>query len=208
MLTFSEETYDNGIQVHLLRFKDFEVKNYLDELCEKELLALECLKHSQRKMEFVATRILRNQLFGKKHISYNNLGAPAIENENYISISHTKNIVGIACCEKFQIGLDIEPIRPKVLRVKHKFLSQQEKEQLDINSEEEMTKVWSGKEAMYKIAGRKKIIFAQQLRLLKKSENDWRGAFHFPERRATSQLHISRQDHLIISINTSKLESF
>jgi 4'-phosphopantetheinyl transferase EntD len=148
---------------------------------------------------------LRHQLFGFSHIHYNEHGAPFIENEGFISISHAPGIVGLAISRDFQIGLDIEPLRPKALLLKDKFLSDDERTHFDIHSELEMTKVWSAKEALYKLAGRKQIIFKTDLLLKKQSSSIWEGRIINPDAHLKVELNIFVQDGCVITVNDSPI---
>ena len=116
----------NDTTIYTLSFSDFEPLNYLEHLTSQEIERFEAFSHEQRKREFVATRILRHSIFGFKHIHYNAVGAPYIEDEGFISISHAKNLVGIAINSFYQIGLDLELIQDKAFRVQSKFLNESE----------------------------------------------------------------------------------
>ena len=100
----------NCIFIHLLSFEEFDPITYLDQLTDQEKDRFFSFGHDKRRREFAATRILRHRVFGFKHIHYDQFGAPYIEDEGYISISHAHGIVGIALCKDFSIGLDLESI--------------------------------------------------------------------------------------------------
>ena len=134
------------------------------------------------------------------------VGAPFIKGEGFISISHSKNIVGIAGCNEFKVGLDIEPINDKISKIKHKFLSLDEIEKLDCDSTTELTKVWSGKESLYKVSGTKGINFRTELSLIKNEEEKWEGFFINDVHSMRTELSIFEVDKRIISINTCVCE--
>ncbi len=206
-MIFQRKEFNFGsVDVHLMEFSDFETTDYLDQLTDIEKERCFSFSNIQRKREFVATRMLRHELFGFQHIHYDKVGAPFIENEGYISISHSKNIVGIALCREYKIGLDIEPINEKISNIKHKFLSVDEIEKLDCESITELTKVWSGKESLYKISGTKGINFRTELSLIKHSEENWEGSFINEEYQMRTELSIFELDKRIISINTKICE--
>lgn len=201
---FHTETIKYGpVEVHLLYYEKFEMEQHLHNLLPKEHLRTKQFGHELRKREYVATRVLRTMIFGNEPILYSPIGAPYIEEEGFISISHAHQVVGLAFCKDFPIGLDLEPIRSKVLRVSSKFLSENEKKELDTENVTEMIKVWSGKEALYKLAGRKGIIFAKELLLKKKNELLWEGEINFPDLRKHVELTIDKRHDFVISINAS-----
>lgn len=198
------ETINYGpVTLYLLYYDDFFVEHHFNDLLPEELKILDLLKHPSRKREFVATRVLRTLHFGKTPILYSKIGAPSIEKEGFISISHNNLVTGIAYCNSFQVGLDIEPIHEKVMRVKHKFLGKNETELTDTSSIEEMIKIWSGKEALYKLAARKKIIFSDNLFLTPVNKRNWKGEIIFPNSNKEVELTIDRKDDFVISINAS-----
>lgn len=196
-----EKITENEVSIHLMYYQEFDIEDYLYQLLPKEIKRLAEFANIKRKREFVATRILRSSLFGKSEIKYSDIGAPFIEEEGYISISHASNVVGIAFSKIHAVGLDLEPIREKIHRVKHKFLNSNESKQLDINSTHEMIKVWSAKETLYKLAKRKKIIFATELLLQKIDEVSWIGTIDNFDHRREVLLTILTQKDFVISFN-------
>lgn len=189
------------VEIHLIHFDPFDPMIYLDQLTESEQERFFTFHHINRKCEFVATRILRHRLFGFQHIHYDEHGAPYIEDEGFISISHGRNIVGLAVSKKFKVGLDIEIIKDKALKLRSKFLSESESENLDTESIVEMAKVWSIKEVLYKLAGRKKIIFKKELLIKKKSEDLWLGTIINPNEKIYAEINSFVHNDIIISVN-------
>ncbi len=206
MTPFNQDSIQlkNGI-IHLLRFEPFNPLDFIQHLTPEETERFFSFKHLNRQQEFVATRFLRHQLFGFSHIHYNEHGAPFIEDEGFISISHAPGIVGLAKCRDFQIGLDIEPLRPKALLLKDKFLSEDEKKEFDTEDELEMTKVWSAKETLYKLAGRKQIIFKTDLLLTKRTDAHWVGRIINPNEHLKVDLNIFVNDDCVITVNDSPI---
>lgn len=181
------------------------MEEHYHNLMGAEYERLKTLSHPARKREYVATRVLRTMVFGNENILYNDVGAPFIEGEGFISISHAPHVVGLAFCKQFQVGLDLEPIREKALIVKDKFLSSDESRLLKTNSALEMTKVWSGKEALYKLAGRKGIIFSENLHLIKRKEEEWEGKIQFVDRVKFVPMHIVKVNDFILSVNSNRV---
>lgn len=207
-MQFKQETLQiESVSIHLLYYDTFDPGNYLDHLTEQEKERYFSFTHIKRKMEFVATRFLRHRLFGFTHIHYNEVGAPYIENEGYISISHAKGVVGIAFSKEFTVGLDLEKIDTRMVKLSPKFLSKLESETLDTSSPVEMTKVWSGKEALYKIAGRKGIIFSTELHLSPLGENLWSGRIYHGKIAVHTEISIFTIEDLVVSVNTNALRS-
>jgi phosphopantetheinyl transferase len=72
----------------------------------------------------------------------------------HFSFSHCKGYAACAVCDKSPIGIDIELMHPRILKVAHKFLNDKEKDLLVGLTEEatlhQLAFFWAAKEAMYK----------------------------------------------------------
>lgn len=190
-----------------MKYGDFVPEDYLAHLTAEETDRFHSFSHIKRQREFIATRILRHNIFGFKHIHYNPVGAPYIKGEGFISISHARNLVGIAFNKEFQTGLDLELIQDKAFRLKSKFLNEKENGLLETESKLEMTKCWSAKETLYKLAGRKEIDFRRHLHLEKSGEFSWKGKIINPSETLCVDLHIFEYEDYIISFNSSAIVS-
>ena len=113
----------NETEIHLLKYDEFSPTEYLDKLTPEEIARLSSFKSASRKREFVAVRILRDYLLGLEPIHYNAVGAPYIDKEVFISISHSKNTVGFALNKEYSIGLDLEYPQEKILKIQSKFIT-------------------------------------------------------------------------------------
>jgi 4'-phosphopantetheinyl transferase EntD len=208
MTHFKRQTlHFKNCDVHLIFFDFFDFNSFNSILTEKERLRFDNFRHSQRKKEFIATRILKNELFGDKEIKYSESGAPYIENESFISISHTKNCAAIASCKDFAIGLDLELIQTKAQKVQQRFISKQESTFLDITDDLAMSRAWSCKEALYKLAGRRQILFKEHLKLLHFEKQMWNAEIINPNQKLFVKLISHLENDLIITINTEKIET-
>lgn len=196
----------NNTDIHLLEYGDFNPVDYLDKLTPLEIERFHDFKNIKRKREFVATRLLRHDNLGFEHIHYDSNGAPYINDEGYISISHSGKMVGLAINKDHSVGLDLEFPRSNILRIKRKFVSQKEMEIFDTEDPHIVTKIWSAKEALYKLAGRKQILFIEEL-LLSKDENDiWIGTIINHDHQLCVKLDIFEYQGTFITINSEAVE--
>jgi phosphopantetheinyl transferase len=152
------QTSSGTTEIHLMEYGDFDPSNYTDHLSPLEMARFLTFRHIRRQREFIATRILRKKILDEHHIEYNEIGAPYIKGVGYISISHSSHLVGLAFNENYMIGLDLETPRENILEIVPKFIAPSEELLFDVCNQLEMTQMWSAKEALYKLAGRKKII--------------------------------------------------
>jgi 4'-phosphopantetheinyl transferase len=80
----------------------------------------------------------------------------------HLSISHTRQQVVVILSASALVGIDIETISPKVLRVKDKFLTPAEQHATggDLNK---TLIYWCAKETLYKLYGRKQLLFKEHI---------------------------------------------
>ena len=119
-------------------------------------------KSEKRQLEFLCTKLLIQKINRNLKITYNTNGAPELNNNQFISISHTKKLIAIIISDK-KSGIDIELISNKALKVKSKFLSENDK--LELN-QEESTLAWCAKESIYKWYQKRNINFKQDIKIL------------------------------------------
>ena len=103
-------------------------------------------KSEKRKKEFLACELLLNEISPNITITYNEFGVPELDNGQHISISHSKNLAAIII-SKTKVGLDIEQISDKPLRLSLKFISTKAHQNL---TQEKATLIWCCKEAIFK----------------------------------------------------------
>ena len=94
----------------------------------------------------------------------------------HISLSHaTPYVVAILDVNSY-CGIDVERLRDKLLPLSPKFLSKPEIEIAD-QDVENLAVLWGAKEALYKLHGRKSLIFKDNLRVSEFNYKDGRGNF-------------------------------
>ena len=121
-----------------------ESLNELIKLAED--LDTQHINNDKRKKEFLTIRVLLQQLRLFTEITYNSYGAPEIKENNFISISHSEDLTAIIV-SKNKVGLDIEKISEKALKLSSKFIKQNTHIPL---SKDKATLIWCCKEAIYK----------------------------------------------------------
>ena len=107
---------------------------------------LDLIKSQKRKLEILTVRALLKKMCGNVKLDYNKYGAPILDNNKKISISHSKKLVAIIVSE-FKSAIDTEIISNRVFKIKDKFISSND----NINeSQEDLTIAWSTKECIFK----------------------------------------------------------
>lgn len=136
-------------------------------LLQLDLFRSEYPNTSKRDVERAATLYLLDFLYPKqkKTLQYTDSGKPYLENESYgISISHSHNLLAIFVDNKnSNTGIDIELVTDKVLKIRDKFLSANEKSFIPEKNVFMHLVAWCVKETLYKIYGKGKVDFINNL---------------------------------------------
>lgn len=164
-----EEIKINGSQIFLWE-PDEEITSLLKIVSnpDKWRKSLDNIKLEKRKKEWLIPRILLNKIFkSETEIKYTPDGKPILKKETgNISISHTENCIALAFHPIHSIGVDVEKISDKVLKVKSKFLNKEEIEFLDSKNELIHTLImWSAKESLFKALEESSIDFKEHLHI-------------------------------------------
>ena len=170
-------------------------------LLNEENAELIKIKSLQRKNEFIGIRQLRNQLIPNKPILYNSNGKPFVDKcENHISVSHSSKSICLAI-SKFPLGIDIEGIDERVLRIKPKYVNIEDKKHYRYNSVEDLTILWTIKECLYKLYDIKGLSFKNDIRALSRNNNDHYFAVHTKNGIQKHRLIHEKIDNEILTYN-------
>ncbi|MDO5665606.1 MAG: 4'-phosphopantetheinyl transferase superfamily protein [Bacteroidia bacterium] len=122
------------------------------------------IRSERRIIEWLTTRVLLFELLGEEKIIDNRLdGRPfLIDNSYKISISHTRDYVAILLHKHYTVGIDVETISERVIKLADKFIS--EEEYID-SSQKVIHQLlhWSAKETMFKMMEESEIDFKEHL---------------------------------------------
>ncbi|MEJ8802889.1 4'-phosphopantetheinyl transferase superfamily protein [Pontibacter sp. H249] len=124
--------------------------------------------HDKRKKEWLASRVLAYTLLKQftsapAFLKKDENGKPYFEDQQLcISISHSPCFAAVIISSKYEVGIDIELLSQKALRVANKFLNEAEKE-FTATDENRTCLYWSAKETLYKLYSRKQLIFKDNL---------------------------------------------
>ena len=140
-------------------FEDLNIKLYQNEINK--------FKSTKRKLEYICTRLLLNVIDEKLKISYNKYGAPILNNNKYISISHTTKLIAIVI-SKNKVGADLELISQKLLKIKSRFISNNDNV---ASNKENLTLAWSAKECVFKWHQKGNINFKEDIQINKIIQN-------------------------------------
>jgi len=119
------------------------------------------------RLQKLACRAALAELLGnnKIEISYLETGQPQLK-DHHISFSHTKKTVAVALAN-IPVGIDIEELNPRILRLYLRFMSKKEIADCNINNLQELYYYWCAKEAMFKWYATKNLDFIEDLHVYK-----------------------------------------
>jgi len=135
---------DNNISVYIWKINE-TIENLIEMYPD---INFKEFRLEKRTLENLCTRILLKNHSKELKISYSKNGAPKLNNNENISISHCNNLVSVAI-SKNPIGLDIEEISKKSFKVQSKFVNDN---QTNLTNEKS-TLIWCIKESVFKYHG-------------------------------------------------------
>ena len=160
----------------LVMEKDAIDDSFTEYLISNELNELNQLTNKKRSIEFLTIRKLRTLAGISSPIYYEKSGRPflAPELNMALSISHSKNYCAISY-GKQSMGLDIEEIDERIERISSRFLNDSEFVFIGNHRQLDLTKIWTMKEAMFKLNPRKGIDFKTELIIEKQEGSSFKG---------------------------------
>lgn len=169
MPLLSSTSITNHINLYLWRID--ETVETLKEgafLTNEEKEKFRDIKLIRNKKQWLASRyILRQHINTNGRLQYNENGKPFCNLFSDISISHSGNLITLITSKKEKVGIDIETIGNKVVRIGDKFLHPEEKASFSKENSQLMHHIyWGAKEAIYKMMNVKGVEFKSQIRIL------------------------------------------
>ena len=158
-----------AITIYLMDMTDFKHTNFFNLLNSEEKTHINAIKSEQKKKEYTAIRWMKTNLFGSMPIRYATDGSPTIDNNSFISISHTTKYACLGVSKSLKIGIDIEAVTPRAVKVQHKYCNDLEARLFDTSNDFDMTLLWSLKEALYKLSDRQQLLFSTDILIQQKT---------------------------------------
>ncbi|RCS27849.1 4-phosphopantetheinyl transferase [Polaribacter sp. WD7] len=135
-------------------------------LSENSELRLQSMKSEIHQKGFLSIRHLLNIIgLTDADLQYDEFGKPHLNQGRFISITHSFNFTAIIFSNKTEVGIDIEKQREKILKIAHKFTPIEEYKTIaNVDAMiSKLTIVWGAKESLYKIYGKKKLLFLHHI---------------------------------------------
>lgn len=165
--------------------------------------------HDSVGKHWLASRALLLQLFNNHkvevHKDLNNKPSLIVDGKPYfIAITHSYDYAAIMISHTHEVGLDMEKIDSRIGRVAHKFINIEEQTFISKVPSEELnyfqTIIWSAKETMYKIYGKKELDFKKHMSVeaFNKSHDTITGRIHKEDEKHLLDLQIDSIDNYIL----------
>lgn len=123
--------------------------------------------NEQRKKQWLSYRRLFQQILKNitVNIEYDENRKPYIRNHpSHISVSHAGEYSAVIISEDQKVGIDIEKISPRIEKIADRFVHPNEIHLLNVPRRlEKLHLVWGAKEALYKVYGKRKLDFQQNI---------------------------------------------
>ena len=152
------------IDLFLWKLSETEIElNSNIDLSLSSISKLDLIKSSTQRKQFLGVQnLLKLHNINNGSLFYDKNGKPHLSNNKFISISHSFEYCGVIVSD-VKVGLDIEKLRPKILNISKKFISESDWNLIKLSSVENVTKVWTIKEAVFKAFGHKAIDFKKNI---------------------------------------------
>ncbi|GGC90154.1 4'-phosphopantetheinyl transferase [Flavobacterium lutivivi] len=134
------------------------------KLKETSFLRLESMKSESHRKGFLAVRMLLQEIgYSDYDLFYNDFGKPHLQDGKHISISHSNDFSAVVISNEI-LGLDIEQLKEKTLKIAPRFMQIHHLEGLSFEEKlKKSTVVWGIKEAIFKIKNEKGISFPEHI---------------------------------------------
>lgn len=135
---------------------------FIDKTGVETVSVKRLIKSEKKRMEWLAVRLLMQETGIDEKLRYNRSGKPLLE-KGFISISHCFPYVVIYFSETTDVGVDIEKINPKILKIVSRFLNASELQIINQEDLKGLTIAWGVKESVYKKHGGDTVHFAKNI---------------------------------------------
>lgn len=135
-------------------------------LTDNSLSRVNSMKSDLHQRGFISIRhLLKLAGYSDADLHYDEFGKPHLKDGNFISITHSFEFTAIIISSKNPVGIDIEKQRDKIVKIAHKFTPIEEYKTIANHDAlvGKLTIVWGAKESLYKIYGKKKLLFLHHI---------------------------------------------
>ncbi len=142
----------------------------LDFLSFRERLSFANISHPEKKKEWATARIAIHDALEALQVPYPGFfkdehgKSHAMNGQGYVSLTHTPGFAGAIFHREQPVGIDMDLVREKILKMGFRFLDSSELDFLE-KDPAHYTMAWSAKESIFKCQGRKGVSFRDNILL-------------------------------------------
>ncbi len=180
-------------------------------LNENSLERLQNMKSEAHQCGFLSIRqLLKTTGYSDDHLYYDEFGKPHLNDENYISITHSFEFSAIIISNQ-KVGIDVEKQREKIKLIANKFcdFELESLQQNNSNYVKKLTVIWGAKEAVFKIKNERGISFKNHIKVLPFEMEDTKtvAAFNFNSKRQQLEIYFIEIENymLVYAFESSQL---
>ena len=167
MPLYKSLTINKNTKVFIWKIEEsFNELNTSVLLTDKNQIRLDSMKSDLHQRGFLSVRhLLKEAGYSDADLIYDEFGKPHLKDGKFISITHSFTFSGLIISDDLPVGIDIEMQRDKILKIAHKFTPVEEYKTIANHDAliSKLTIVWGGKESLYKIYGKKKLRFLENI---------------------------------------------
>ena len=167
MALYKTLTVNKNTKVLIWKIEEsFNELNAAIILTDKNQARLDSMKSELHQRGFLSVRHLLKEVgYSDDDLIYDEFGKPHLKDGKHISITHSFTFSGIIISDEVPVGIDIEKQRDKILKIASKFTPFKEYKTIANHDAlvSKLTIVWGAKESLYKIYGKKKLLFLHHI---------------------------------------------
>ncbi len=147
----TESLEELAMGIELTRFSKDRLNGMKSEIHQKGFLSIR--------------QLLKLAGYTDESLLYDGYGKPHLKDGKFISITHSFTFSAIIIADDKPVGIDIEKRRDKILKIAHKFTPIEAYKSIANHDAlvSKLTIVWGAKESLYKIYGKKKLLFLDHI---------------------------------------------
>ena len=165
---------------------------------------LASISHEAKKKEYLAGKNAVMQMCLLEKIQFEGIekdehGKPFLNNHTYeMSLTHTIDYIGVVFSKSKPIGIDIEKPREQIFKVLNRLCVESELNWVS-GDLEKATILWSAKEALYKLYGKRKVDFKEHL-LVGPGKKGIIGKINIPDHQSEYQIYVQNIEEYLLVI--------
>ncbi|MFD0992185.1 4'-phosphopantetheinyl transferase family protein [Tenacibaculum geojense] len=158
---------NNDAKVLIWKIEEsFETLSKGIELTKNSAERVNGMKSDLHQRGFLSIRHLLKEIdYNDSDLFYDEYGKPHLKDGTHISITHSFTFSALIISKENKVGIDIEKRRDKIVKIAHKFTPIEEYKSIANHDAlvSKLTIVWGAKESLYKIYGKKKLLFLDHI---------------------------------------------